>query len=230
MNRPAEQYIRLSLSEIEALGTKAARAAGFDWGLAEEAGWATARLAGLGLEAPELLLRLLEAPRGATPRPGAGHWGTGHWGTGHWGAGGQPLCPILAGAAMADHAGLPDGPLAGPLLLAPLPCPAFLVPFAARAAARRGTPVLVTAGAAAALAPLPPAPLLLDPGPWNDGGRQAVTIAVAREVRALPTPPPPRQDIPLSIWARLDALALQTTVPPSTRSRAGAGASGDDRD
>lgn len=220
MNGPAEQSIRLSLSEIEALGTKAARAAGFDWGLAEEAGWATARLAQLGIEAPELLLRLLEAPRGARPRPAAERWA----------AAGRPLCPILTGAAVADHAGLPDGPLPGPLLLDPLPCPAFLVPFTARAAARRGTPLLVTAGAAVALAPPSPTAILLDPGLWNDAGRQAVTIAVARASTALPRPPPPRQDIPLSVWTRLDALALRTTVPPSARSRAGAGASGDDRD
>jgi len=220
MKGSPEESLRLSLSEIEALGTKAARAAGFDWGLAEEAGWATARLAELGLEAPELLLRLLEAPRGAAPRPAAGRWA----------AAGRPLCPILTGAAVADHAGLPDGPLAGPLLLAPLPCPAFLLPFALRAAARRGTPLLVTAGAATALArPRPPA-ILLDPEGWNAGEEEGVTLAPAAEGAPRPVPSPARQDIPVSVWTRLDALALRTTVPPSARSRAGAGAAGEDRD
>lgn len=213
-----ETRIRLSLSEIEALGTKAARATGFEWGLAEEAGWATARLAELGLEAPELLLGLLEAPRGAAPRPVAGGWG----------GAGRPLCPIMAGAAVADHAGLPGGPLSGVLELGPLLCPAFLLPFAARAAARRGSPLLVGTATTTALVRPRSAPALFDPGPWQSGRPETVTIAVATDDGRDPAPRRARQHVPLSVWSRLDRLALGTTVPPSARSRAGAGAAHDD--
>lgn len=220
MNRATEERIRLSLSEIEALATKAARAAGFEWGLAEEAGWATARLAELGLAAPELLLKLLEGPRRGAPRPGAGGWANA----------GRPLCPIATGAAVADHAGLAEGPLSEPLELAPLSCPAFLLPFAARAAARRGLPLLVRAGSAVSLVRPRLAPALLDSASWNAGRQAPVTLAEAAADLPGAEPTAARQEISLSVWARLDRLALGTTVPPSARSRAGAGAAGDDRD
>ncbi|MGC1487905.1 MAG: DUF3726 domain-containing protein, partial [Albidovulum sp.] len=65
---------RYSQSEIEALGIKAARGAGYDWGMAEEAGMAARWLAHEGLPGPELLLACLQAPRGQAPVIGAAGW------------------------------------------------------------------------------------------------------------------------------------------------------------
>lgn len=49
----------VSLSEIEAMSKKAARGAGFSWGMAEEAGFAARWLATYRLPGPELLLAVL---------------------------------------------------------------------------------------------------------------------------------------------------------------------------
>ncbi len=93
---------RYSLSEIEAVCLKAARGAGFDWGIAEEAGFA-ARDAGADGAWPglRLLLACLSVPRGAWPVVRSGEWhGTG-------GAGAVPAadrggtvgsCAVAAGA------------------------------------------------------------------------------------------------------------------------------------
>ena len=51
----------LSLNEVQAQAFKAARGAGYAWGLAEEAGKATRWLCGHGLDGVALLVELLEA-------------------------------------------------------------------------------------------------------------------------------------------------------------------------
>jgi hypothetical protein len=84
-----------SLNEVEALARKAARGAGFSWGLAEDAGRAVRTLCAHGLPGAEALATLLE-----TAHP----------------------CPIRAGTALCDHGPpLPEnfGPVAVPLLLLP---------------------------------------------------------------------------------------------------------------
>ena len=52
--------VRLSLPEIESLVVKAARGAGYNWGIAEEAGFAVRWLARTGLPGPEILLAHLQ--------------------------------------------------------------------------------------------------------------------------------------------------------------------------
>lgn len=51
-----------SLGEIQALTIKAARGAGFPWGVADEAGWAVRWLASFGLPGPEAMAKTLTSP------------------------------------------------------------------------------------------------------------------------------------------------------------------------
>ena len=121
----AATSIHLSLSEIEALCFKAARGAGLSWGEAEEAGWAAAWLARAGLSGPDLLLAWLN-DLGALKRPVPA--------PGHWRAPAAPLCPLRTGIALADHAGLAEGPGHAPLCVQTVARPPLVLPFVARAA------------------------------------------------------------------------------------------------
>ncbi len=85
------------------MATKAANGAGRPWGLAQEAGFATARLEAMGLRGAGALLSLLEATDGETGLAGR--------------------CPVLEGAHLCDLGGrgLPVSfeAMHQPLLLAP---------------------------------------------------------------------------------------------------------------
>ncbi len=110
-----------SLGEAQALAVKAARGAGYSWGLAEEAGYALRWLAAHGLPGPAALAGLLEGGcAAATP---------------------CQRCPLARGAALADLGEMPDG-------LVDLRYPVLLAPFAARLSGAAG---LQWPGAAIAL-------------------------------------------------------------------------------
>ena len=96
-----------SLGEVQVLTVKAARGAGYSWGLAEEAGYALRWLAARGMPGPAALAGLLG---GACAAEGP-----------------CPRCPLAQGAAMADLGELPSERFA-------LRYPLLLVPFAARLA------------------------------------------------------------------------------------------------
>jgi len=66
-----------SLGEIQALTTKAARGAGFPWGVADEAGWAVRWLASCGLPGAKAMAKVLENPD-------------------------RDTCPLTLGIAVAD--------------------------------------------------------------------------------------------------------------------------------
>ena len=203
---------RLTLGEIEALCQKAARGAGFDWGLAEEAGRAARALAAAGLPGPEVLAAALAAGPAAAPRVAPGRW-----------TGAGPLCPLRTGAALADFALLPEGPARG-LTLTPVRAPLFLLPFAALAAARWGGALRLDWGAGAGLA---------GAGRLRAGGLLLAPVAAVR-IGAGPAPRPAPQATGRAVApgarAVLEALALATTVPASAASRTGAGAAVDDND
>jgi hypothetical protein len=114
-----------SLVEAQTLAKKAARGAGYSWGLAEEAGFALRWLSAHGLPGATALSALLEMVGGnlpPCPDPAAPGWNPD---TGE--AGPDPLCPIALGAALADGA---TGPVPGDRL-GPVYCPLLLAPFAA---------------------------------------------------------------------------------------------------
>ncbi len=102
----------LARSELRSLVTRAARGAGLDWGLAEEAGWAADWLAGRGLPAADWALLWLGRAGPGLPNP------------------------VAVGVALADglvHAALGPQPLPEDL-----PAPGYLLPFLHLIAARHG--------------------------------------------------------------------------------------------
>lgn len=165
----------LSRTETRALAVKAARGAGLDWGLAEEAGFATEALAARGIDGLSLLARWL-SQHGASPL----------------------RCPITLGAELADL------PPAGPLRLGKVAYPALLLPFLSRARLDL------------AETPAPDCP--------------AAELTVHPLAAPQPQGPLRRVPTPAATLAALEALALRTTVPPSTRSREDAGAGTLDND
>ncbi|MGR3461866.1 MAG: DUF3726 domain-containing protein [Roseovarius sp.] len=217
--------VRLSLSEINALCFKAARGAGLGWGEAEEAGWAAAWLSRAGFAGPEIILGwLADAATLARPAPSPGRWA----------ARARAHCPLRTGAALADFAGLPEGPGAETLIVEHVAHPLVTLPFVARAAGRldlglsigwAGFDVVLNATGRMSAFAMPGrdhrAPTIItiapkhDPAP-PDAARHHETATVA--------------GVALGDWQALDALALRITVPPSPQSRAGAGAAGDDND
>lgn len=122
--------ILLSQNEWASLGEKAARGAGYDWGHAEEFGWALAELAGMGIDGSAVLCQLLtlfETDAITVPKrlsdlnPSANR---------------APLCPVVTGAALCD---LGDMALEnGPLALGDVCYPIFLLPFLDQMSARVG--------------------------------------------------------------------------------------------
>ena len=108
-----------SYGEIFATAKKAARGAGYPWGLAEEAAYAARWLAGHGFDGVTPLARLLEQCAKGNPADWTPVIAE------RWEAPGGTLCPIIAGAALSDRADrlnngpLPLGTVAEPLLLLP---------------------------------------------------------------------------------------------------------------
>lgn len=216
---------RFSLAEIETLSAKAGRGAGLSWGLAEEAGAAARWLAAQGLPGPELLLRHLEAYDRrpwveVAPIIDGGPWRT---------ADGGALCPIAAGAALSDRAGLPDGPGACTVTLDAVASPGLILPFAAFAAQATGCLLRVRWQDFEAIVTATSVALA--------GDEAAMSAAVAHHVAierahggSQSRPAATGRTVALDIWRRLDALALRTTVPASDQSRADAGAGTSDND
>lgn len=93
--------IDLSLNEVETLSAKAARGAGFSWGLAEDIGRAARRIAVEDDNWGEALLSLAEhAQSFEPPDPArAARWRNGEADV----ATGRPLCPIRTAALLLDE-------------------------------------------------------------------------------------------------------------------------------
>lgn len=215
--------IALSLSEIRALATRAARGAGMPWGLAEEAGVAVAGLARMGLPGARWLLALLSGPATSAPVVAIGRW--------------QPngvqqsLCPIQVGAALTDHAMLREGLREQHCMLVErVAVPGLVLPFLGQVAARLfcGLKVDWADGSA-----------LITPDGWCEviAGETSLAESVADLAIAKSNlrPPPDRlasksATLMEAELQSLEALALATTVPPSQKSRTDAGAAGSDNE
>ncbi len=110
-----------SLGEVQSLAIKAARGAGYPWGLAEEAGYTLRWLSAHGLPGTAALATLLAAMDGyrpPSPDPAAPGWNPGP----------GALCPLALGAALADE----STGFGAHTRLGPVHCPLLLVPFATR--------------------------------------------------------------------------------------------------
>jgi hypothetical protein len=214
-----------SLNEVEAMGKRAARGAGLDWGIAEEAGKAARWLTARGLPGPELLAELLTRNEGKSYEELAPASIDGVWeAKSGW------LCPLIAGAALSDRAAevaagraFEFGSIAFPLLLAP---------YAASVARSRGAAIeLCWPGVTLTISP--------DGGLAVEGDMAAVTApttksAHCRSGRKDTVTPPARQPgraVDAKAWNRLSAFAHRTFAPATEASRiAGAGASLTDND
>ena len=203
----------ISLNEVEATGKRAARGAGFDWGVAEEAGRAARWLCSNGLDGCAILANYLEGPRGHAPDGLQGVWRSS--------AG--DLCPLIAGAALSDLALKLETEA---IAMEGVAAPAILMPFAAWASLAIGENVSLKIGDAVAC---------------TDGARLSITGAIPprassvsvfpagkieralpQETRAFPSP---------ESWEALSRLAHRTYAPATEESRrlgAGAGLSDND--
>ncbi|WP_113911817.1 DUF3726 domain-containing protein [Roseovarius dicentrarchi] len=210
-----------SLGEIEGLARKAARGAGFDWGMAEEAGKAVRWLAGIGLPGPEVLdayLRAYDRTPHAQMRPVDVTAQV-------WTAAGGAVCPISAGAALCDIA--QDAGLPAEIRIAHCAHPLLLVPFIAAASEDGGHALhLIWEGGEFAFAAdirgtarTPMAP----------SGRPHILRAAAPD---LPLPECQlRYDLDPEPAARLTEFSRRTLAPETEASRAsGAGAGLNDND
>ncbi len=116
-----ESLLSWSLGEAQSLAIKAARGAGYPWGMAEEAGYALRWLSARGLPGAAALATLLATMNGdrpPPPDPAAPGWNPGP----------GALCPLALGAALADDMTA----VGASTLLGPVRCPLLLVPFVAR--------------------------------------------------------------------------------------------------
>lgn len=126
----------LSLNEVEVTAKKAARGAGYSWGLAEEAGKATRWLCAHDIDGCAALARLLGSVDGADLRD----W-TPDANEDTWIAGGGTLCPLITGAAISDRAHTLNNKR---IRIGKIAEPALLVQFAALAAQQINRIVTVT--------------------------------------------------------------------------------------
>lgn len=218
--------LTLTASEWAGLGEKAARGAGYSWGLAEEAGFVLAGLAGMGINGSIAALSVLA-------RKSAGELGAPVPAHGAWRAGGAaPLCPILTGAALRDLGLSEMGAFGAPRLELPeVAAPILLLPTIDALARSAGLVLVMQAadvtwrcGAAS-------------PGDPDAAMRRLGTSAPVRLARQLGEDAAPaglaRPSAPITrvAYDALQAFALHTTVPPSSHSReTGAGAGLTDND
>ncbi len=215
---------QISLGEIDAMCRKAARGAGFSWGMAEEAGRAARLLACHGLPGAEAIAALLPLVDAAVarfaPLPQQDGW------TSDIGE----LCPLCLGAALSDRAQDIAGGLrveTGPVLY-----PILVLPFLMAAGRDLGV-VFALEGEEFAAWGAGAGPACSDWGALAALGRSAgISVFPSEDVGA---PQRPRQaaahPIQVDIWRRLGSFAARTYAPATEESRlSGAGAGITDRD
>ena len=122
-----------ALIEVEATAKKAARGAGHSWGMAEEAARATRWLCAHGIDGVAGLARALARVDGSDPRQHAPVRLAGDWS-----ARAGAMCPLMAGAALADSAA---GWAETGKRIENVAVPVMLLPFAAMAARHLGAAV-----------------------------------------------------------------------------------------
>jgi uncharacterized protein DUF3726 len=217
--------VLMSRNEIASLCSKAARGAGMNWGLAEEAGHAAAWLATRGLTGPSNLAVHFKFAEGQSwqnvcPQVEAGQWQT---------RTGTPLCPVALGATLSDYALLPGTSFTSDgLKTGPVSCPLLVLPFLASAATAIGNTIklswdggtvgLTTTGEVFGDTSELSATSITQIHIWIEEPGAAHTQAASM------TPIDPET------LDQLSQLAMKTTVPPSDRSREGAGAGTSDND
>lgn len=216
--------ITLSCNEMQMLALKAARGAGLEWGLAEEAGNAARWLAVRNLPGPAVLAAYLSGLVSGAVTTGVPACDASHWSA----EGGRTLCPIATGASLCDLAGAGTG-RDGERQLTGVASPVLLLPFLAEAARATGRKHVMTAGAVS----IAVAPDGAIEGEVVElaGIEQAPSVCITTGGAAsgiLPSCGLPAIDA--GVLKALDRLALRTCVPASEQSRSGAGSALSDND
>ncbi len=218
--------VRLSMTELETLAAKAARGAGLEWGLAEEAGVAVRWLQARGFDGADLLIRHLKHNTGGCWRDMAPVIEKRVWSS----AGSHPLSPITAGTTLGDYATLPDGLEAGPIDLLKVDGPGLLLPFLSGLSHLLGKPCamewagnrIVVFGNDVHSRTSTTTDILTDCADVRIFQPDAANTATLVTPRV--------RKIAIDTLRGLDALAMSTTVPASEQSRQGAGAGTSDND
>lgn len=211
-----------ALNEVEAIAKKAARGAGYTWGMSEEAAKATRWLCVNDIDGVHALATVLNVvdgtgPNNMTPRNVLDIWRS---------KSGE-MCPLMAGATLSDFAAV--GPTSQ-VNISELITPVLLLPFAAMAARQLG--VAVTLSWDGVVAVTDGVTVCLDGAMdcLTTNKAEQVTINRAGQIgqslaqcnRATPID---------SDWATLNRFAHRTYVPATEESRlkgAGAGLSDND--
>lgn len=208
----------LSLNEVDVTAKKAARGAGYSWGLAEEAGKAARWLCAHDIDGCAALARLLGMVDGADLldwTPGADE--------DIWVAGGGTLCPLVTGAAISDSASTLQN---NSIRIGKVAEPAFLLQFAALASQQINEIISVTWPGTVAC---------------TDGDNVAVDgtfpahatqaeISLGGKLKN-PNPQLSRARPNAEVWQNLSQFAHRTYAPATKESRLrGAGARESDND
>ena len=214
---------KLTLAETESYLRKAARARGFDWGIAEEAGKAARWLAAFNLPGPEILFAYLQHLEGQDYKAFSPDCGVQPWQSGQ-----GPMCPIITGAALADRsAQMLDGMI---FELGSTAYPLLLVATVGQAARCHRT-VFTTTWAGVEVS-------CFENGLSIDGNRDDLLLPQVAAVNCQQNDLSSPQQTPSTlayavngdIFKSIDELAFQTYAPATEESRAGAGAGLTDND
>ena len=198
-----------SLNEVEAMAKKAARGAGYPWGLAEEASKAARWLCAHDIDGVAVLAAVLAR------REGCGAARQSQCGT-------CIDCPLAAGVSIADRASQLETQA---MIFDVAPVPVFLLPFAAVAARRLGTNVTVHGNGFEAVSD--GVSLSMRGAP---DGSEGVNVALGGTLGA-PLAHVTRATPDMHAWNALSALAHRTYAPATEESRLlGAGAGTSDND
>ena len=213
----------LTLSEVESSLRKCARAVGLEWGIAEEAGKAARWLAAYGLPGPEFALSHLLSLRAQD----YSRWAP-DVGQTPWRAGGDNLCPIITGAAVADRS---DRLVEGQSIeITDIAYPLLLVAVIGQAARCRRTAFTIRWADVEVQC--------FEDGIGYDGNQESLRASHAESLicdrleqgEAKTLPSTTAYPIDESVLAEIEKLAFETYAPATAQSRAGAGAGLTDND
>ena len=191
---------------------KAARGAGYSWGMAEDAGAAVQWLEARGIGGCAALAKTLQAVDGQmtefAPRS-------------DWTSPSGRLCPIMVGAALSDR--VDKNASLGPVL-----APVLLLPVLAFMSKTHGQPMSIETGLGQAV--LDGDAIALAP-PLDDTSPVRIRTGVSHRPVVQARPCQTRADVSDRTWALLDGFAAKTYAPATEASRLkGAGAGLTDND
>lgn len=206
-----------SLNEVEAIAKRAAKGAGYSWGLAEEAAKATRWLCSAGIDGIALLVQTLNAGFAAELRRHSADVIEDAW------CSEGALCPLMTGSMVSDHAANLKH---APLTLINVAVPLFLLPFAAQSAMQLDAAIALDIDGHT---------LRTDgktcehPGAGPDHAKEVVICISKTPPKAIPEHT--RATPSAQTWAELNSFAHRTYAPATEASRllgAGSGLSDND--